>query len=101
MNIYVKINPDEAVKLQKVLEDEAFADTLNSMKTVEEIQAALKEKNVNLTIDEVKRIGEAIRAASSDGEVSESELEDVSGGFGGIVIHWNYKKGTLTIGGVW
>lgn len=91
MSIKVDLSPDVVVKLKNALEDKAFADLLNSMQTAEEIQNALKEKNVDLTIDEIKGIGEAIRAENSEGELDERELEDVSGG--SVVTDWAKKIG--------
>ena len=97
MSINDDLSPDAVAKLQNALEDEAFVNSLYSMQTVEEIQIALKEKDVDLTIDEIKSIGEAVKAADNEGEISESELEDVSGGNIGtglakIIARWLEDK---------
>jgi hypothetical protein len=79
-------------KLQEVLSDEAFANELLQMEDEGDVQKALEEKDIELTLDEIRRIRErAIKAQSgeasqeqaeplADGELSEEELMDVAGG---------------------
>ncbi len=96
MTIKLNVAPEEAAKLQAALADEAFADSLIAMQSPEEVQAALKTKDVNLTIDEINELAKAINAANSGDELSEENLEDVAGG-AFINIYWDYKKGRLNV----
>ena len=85
-------------KIKEVLQDKDFVNQLVAMDKPEDVQAALDERGVELTLDEIKQIGETIRKVQSgeisqeqaqkaaDGELSEDELEGVSGGIVGILI---------------
>ena len=99
-------NPQELKqKLQEVLSDEAFAKELFQMEDAGDVQKALEEKDIELSLDEIRRIkecaikvqsGEASQEQSdlADGELSEDELMDVAGGldaeefFLGILLGW-------------
>jgi hypothetical protein len=84
-------------RIQEVLSDEAFANELLQMEDPGDVQKALEEKGIELTLDEIRRIKErAIKVQSgedlpeqqeslADGELSEDELLDVAGGDG-----WTY-----------
>jgi hypothetical protein len=79
-------------KLKEVLSDEAFVKKLLAMEKPEDVQDALEDKGVEMSLDDIKQIGEIIRKVQSgeisqeqleraaDGELSEDELEGVSGG---------------------
>ncbi len=79
MSKELSLSPEKAQKLQEIFQDEEFNKTLFAMETSEEVQAALKERGLELTIDEIKAIAEAIKAAQ-EGELTEDNLEDVAGG---------------------
>lgn len=99
-------NPQELKKkLQEVLSDEAFKNKLLLMEDEGDVQKALEEKDIELSLDEIRRIkeraikvqsGEASQEQSdlADGELSEDELMDVAGGldaeefFLGILLGW-------------
>ena len=52
-----------------------------SLDTAEEAQVMLKNRGIEMTLDEVKRLPDAMAMArTSEGELSEDDLEDVSGG---------------------
>ena len=61
---------------------------------------ALKEKGVELTIEEIMSIAAAINNASKE-ELDEDALEDVAGGVAGINVYWDYKKGKLNVTIIW
>jgi hypothetical protein len=79
-------------KIQEVFADKAFAKELLEMEDDGDVQIALEEKGIELTLDEIRRIRErAIKAQSgeasqeqaeplADGELSEDELMNVAGG---------------------
>ena len=87
-----------AEKIKKVFSDEEFVTSLFELETLEEVQTALEEKEIEMTIEEIGQVrdlliryqeGEltedeqkALELAqkSMDGELSEEELEKVSGG---------------------
>ena len=79
-------------KLQEVLADEAFVQELLAMERPEDVQIALEERDIELSLDEINQVGDAVRKVQSgeisqeqvqrmaDGELTEEELEEVSGG---------------------
>ena len=95
-------------KLNEVLADEAFVKELLLMQKPEQVQEALEDRGVELSLDEIEKMGAFIRKVQTgeiskeqvqkmaDGELSEDELEQVSGGswaiggafggMGGVVI---------------
>lgn len=67
--------------LSEAFEDGEFLEELSALETPEEAQSKLREKGVNLTLDEVKQIPKMMAAVSAGtGELSEDDLEDVAGG---------------------
>jgi lactobin A/cerein 7B family class IIb bacteriocin len=102
-------------KFQEALSDEAFANKLFQMENPEDVQEALEEKGIELTLDEIRQIGELSEKirngevsqeqvqSMADGELSEDELEEVAGGFGifaiiGIIIAGGLAGGAITDG---
>ncbi|MEN1761413.1 MULTISPECIES: Nif11-like leader peptide family RiPP precursor [Anoxynatronum] len=76
---------EEKLKLlqQKLEADEQLVEKLMQQETPEEVQALLKENDVNLTIEEINEIREAILKMldrMTEGELSEEDLEEVTGG---------------------
>ena len=90
-------------KLQEVFSDKEFVKSLFEMKTAAEAQAALKEKGVELTEEEILGIRELVAKVSSGeisaeqlekGELPEELLEKVSGG----LIHLIVGIGSAVVG---
>ena len=73
-------------RIKEVFSDEAFVKELFSKETPEEAQALLKEKEIDLSIDELVKLKDLVvaklQAAESgeSAELTEEELEDVAGG---------------------
>lgn len=71
-------------KIQEVFSDKEFVEKLLAMETAEEVQAAVKEKGLELTLEEIeatkKSIINSLEKNDSD-EVSDDQLEQVAGGF--------------------
>lgn len=79
-------------KLRGLLDDEAFVKELFAKDTPEEAQAFFKSKGADITLEEVKSLGETIGklvngeisaedlVAAASGELSEAELENAAGG---------------------
>ncbi len=68
----------EEEKIRELFSDETFVSSLLELETPEEVQKALAEKGVDLTIDEICTVQKSLM--QSDGELSEEDLENVSGG---------------------
>ena len=67
--------------LSEAFADEEFVTALFALDTAEEAQAMLKDKGIEMTLDEVKRLPDAMAMArTGEGELSEDDLEDVAGG---------------------
>ncbi|WP_343186704.1 hypothetical protein [Anoxynatronum sibiricum] len=68
---------------QKLEADEQLVEKLFQQETPEEVQALLKENDVDLTIEEIGEVrGVLIKALerAEEGELSEEDLEEVTGG---------------------
>lgn len=65
--------------LKEILSDSDFAKSLIEMETPEAVQAALKEKGVELSLADITAI-QSILTEQAEGELSEDELENVAGG---------------------
>ncbi len=77
---------DQTKKIEKIKEvfaDEQFVKELMEMDSVREVQAALHEKDLDLSEQELNTIREALikMTESGDTELSDEELENVAGGF--------------------
>ncbi len=66
--------------IKEVFSDKAFVETLLGMETAEEVQAALKEKKLELSIEDIEKIQKSL-TAQENSELSEEEMESVAGGF--------------------
>ena len=63
--------------LQSLLSDEQFISEILPLDSLEEVQAAFKEKDVELTIEQGEDIGKAIKHIIT---ATDNELEQLSGG---------------------
>ena len=71
--------------VKKVFSDEEFVVKLAALSDPAEIQAALKEKGIDLSIEEINEIGESIKTKIGEnpgGELSLDQLDEVAGGMG-------------------
>lgn len=67
--------------IQAVFQDEAFVRGLFEMETPQEVQAALRGRNVELTVDEIKQVRDlAVKRMNSGESLSDADLENVTGG---------------------
>ena len=68
-------------KLNKALSDKAFAEKVFAMENPEEVRAALLEKDIDLDVEDLIEIKDLLVKHFEGGEeLSEDDLEDVSGG---------------------
>jgi hypothetical protein len=65
--------------VKEVFSDEAFVKELFEMETASQVQAALKEKGIELTEAEILEIRDTLAKVES-GELTEDMLENVAGG---------------------
>ena len=85
---------DNRIELaQKALEDKAFVEKLLSLEEPEDVQKAYAEKGVDLTLDEVKMMGQMLAADGNEAELDANQLDAVSGGVALATI-------TAIVGGV-
>jgi hypothetical protein len=74
-------------EVKELFSDEAYVSSLLALETAEEVQASLAEKGVDLSTTEITKILDSIRNYSeSDEELSESDLENVTGGLVGVAL---------------
>jgi predicted ribosomally synthesized peptide with nif11-like leader len=73
----------------KLENDGALGQRVFLLETPEEVQSLLKEDGLEFTIDEIMILREALMRAlekKENGELSDDDLEEVAGGFIGILI---------------
>ena len=70
---------DNEELLKQALADKGFAESLINMETPEEVQAALKDKGISLSLEDISMV-QQILENGTEGELSEDELENVAGG---------------------
>lgn len=79
-------------KIKELMTDEAFVKELLETEEVADVQSKLASRGVELTEEEIKKLGQEIAKAAdgaytieqleamANGELSDDELEDVAGG---------------------
>jgi len=89
------------------LDDQAFIDKFLAAESAEEVQALFREQGVELTLEDVEKIGQEIREATmknaGEGELSDDAMEQVAGGgLGSWLLKTVGKKVTkLIVKDVW
>ena len=66
-------------QIKELFSDEAFVASVLALDTPEEVQAALKERGLDVTLEEIDAIQKAL-VKKADGELADDDLEDVAGG---------------------
>ncbi|MDY2700265.1 MAG: Nif11-like leader peptide family natural product precursor [Lachnospiraceae bacterium] len=69
-------------RMDEVFKDDKFVETLLAMETPEEMQNALAEKGVEVSLEEVVQAKNLVSQYQA-GELTEEELENVAGGMSG------------------
>jgi lactobin A/cerein 7B family class IIb bacteriocin len=88
-------------ELKELFSDEEFVNSLLTLDTPEEVQSALSGKGLDLSLDEIATIRTSIlTAAEQGGELSEEQLESVSGGFAPIITFIVFLIIGATAGGL-
>ncbi len=96
---------DQTKKMEKIKEifsDEQFVNQLMEMDSVQEVQAALHEKSLDFSEEELNTIRETLIKISENGdtELSDEELEDVAGGLIPFAVAAVAMIGGCTAGGL-
>ncbi len=82
-------------RVKEVFSDEEFVKGLMALEEPAEVQAALKEKGIEMTEDEVVQLRDVIvKLAEQAGENGELSLEQIDEAAGGIAL------GTVVLGGL-
>ncbi len=67
--------------IREVFSDEEFVKELFQLETPEEVQAVLQKKDISLSVEEIVKIRELmLKRLETGAELSEEELESVTGG---------------------
>jgi hypothetical protein len=86
-------------QIKEIFSDKEFVQTLMDMDDPESIQAALKEKGLDLTLEEIMLLNQQLEIAMDNGgELTEEQLAQASGGsfvMLGIVL-WLTLAGVIT-----
>ena len=97
----------EKEKMEKALKDKDFVAKILAMQTPEEVQEAFKGKGVEISLEEVEILGKIInKTAQKGGELSEKELEEITGGgeklkkFGAVCLGVPMFFGIGFLGGI-
>jgi predicted ribosomally synthesized peptide with nif11-like leader len=97
---------ERAAKLKEIFSEKEFVEKVLAMETAEDVQAAVKEKGVELSFDEIEAIRKDIANSVEKGdseEVSDDELEQVAGGVAittivcGLIIGGGVVAGGATL----
>ena len=73
--------------IREVFSNEEFVKGLFQLETPEEVQQALRQKDISLSVEEIVKIRELVLKRMETGaELSEEELESVTGGSATILI---------------
>ena len=75
---------------EEVNENQELAKRLFESESAKEVKELAAEVGIELTVEEVKEAGKLIvdklEGANGDGELSEDDLDNVAGGFGGVSL---------------
>lgn len=73
--------------INQVFQDADFVNELFALATPQEVQAALAEKQVALTVEEIIQVRDLlVKYAETGYELSDSELAEIQGGCVGAVV---------------
>ncbi|NPV91237.1 MAG: Nif11-like leader peptide family natural product precursor [Firmicutes bacterium] len=77
----------DQAKVQEVFSDEVFVKNLLALETPGEVQAALRNKGLDFTVEDIVKIKDAVAKKQNAGEeLSDEDLEGVAGGSVGEIV---------------
>lgn len=93
--------------IREVVSDENFVKGLFELETPEEVQIALRQKDISLSIEEIVKVRELmLKRLEKGAELSDEELESVTGGsvtvIAGVIILVGVATllGATSLGGI-
>ena len=90
-------------RIKEVFSDEAFVKQLFEQESPEQVQELLLDKEIDLSVDEIKKLRELIEKHISGElnleELSDEELESVSGGIVEVAAFFAILGGMLLLAG--
>jgi len=78
---YDSIDAKNMDKWLNVFSDEAYLEKLFGLEEVADVQALLKEKDLDLTEEEVQELKTKLQEQFEKGELSDDDMEKAAGGF--------------------
>lgn len=73
---------EKVTKLKEVFADKAFTEKVLGLETAEDVQAALKDKGIDLSTEEINGIQKDLAKQLEGGEeIGAEQLKNVAGGF--------------------
>lgn len=67
-------------KIRELMDNEAFVEKLSEVSTVEEMQSIFADNGVEMTLDEINEMCMASVQMTDSDELSDTDLDNVSGG---------------------
>ena len=67
-------------QIKEIFSDESFVNSILEMETPQDVQKALSEKGLDLSLEEINTIQNTLINNDNEGELSEDDLENVAGG---------------------
>ena len=67
------------LKIKEIFSDQTFVESLMEMENAEDVQAAIADKGIELTLNDIEALRTQLSNTSE--ELSEDDLENVAGGF--------------------
>jgi predicted ribosomally synthesized peptide with nif11-like leader len=68
------------IKVEELMKDKDFVEQMLSAETAEAAQALFASRGVEFTLEEITQIGAGLKACISEDELSDADLNAVSGG---------------------
>ena len=89
-------------RIKEVFADEAFVKSLFAMESPEEVQKALKDKDIEVSIEDILNLRDSLMRAAeaarkNGGELALEELDEAAGGF--VLLTAAYLINTALISG--
>jgi lactobin A/cerein 7B family class IIb bacteriocin len=73
-------------QIKEIFSDKEFVESILALETPEEVQAVLKEKNLDLSITQIEKVQRMLsEAVDENKELTDEDLESVSGGLGFLI----------------
>jgi hypothetical protein len=85
-------------EIREIFSDEAYVSSLLALETPEEAQTSLAEKGIDLSTTEIATLVDSLQKYEQSGEeLSEADLETVTGGIIGLIV-FAVVIGSLAVG---